>query len=176
MFFYDFRKLSMYKIISFLGLMLLGVGVGFGVNKEKDPYKLDYNRIAINLHVAHTKMFEDMRDIGLGEVYLAQDIMDELKENGFGVRLFAWEDTYSNRNYKEGIEFFMRVWPELSLDGYHDFVDKDRVAVLFETIPSTLEQLKNADLIFTGSLKKNREYLQMESLPNTTQFMLKFNR
>lgn len=52
----------------------------------------------------------------------------------------------------------MRAGPELRLDGYHRYADKDRISVLFETIPYQMREVKNADIVFTGSPKKNREY------------------
>lgn len=150
----------MYRIFV-LVIFLCAVGAGFFSAKKEDPYKLDYNKIAINVPVTHTRMFENKLNIGLGEVYLADDLGEELKKYGFDVRLYAWEDTYSNRNFGEGIEFYMRGWPEMRQSTYHDMVDSDRIAVLFETIPYKLNEVKNADLIFTGSLKKDKEYKKM---------------
>ena len=149
----------MYKI-AVLITFLCAVGWGCLGVKEKDPYELDYNKIAINLPVTHTKLLSD-KTFGLGELYLAEDLKVELEKNGFDVRIFAWEDSYSNRNFKEGVEFFMRAWPELREEEYHGKVDKDRLAVLFETIPYQIEEVKNADLIFTGSLKKDKMYKEM---------------
>ncbi len=149
----------MYKFFVVI-VFLCALGVGFFSVEDKDPYALDYNKIAINVPVTHTKFLSD-KTFGLGELYLAEDLEVELEKNGFDVRIYAWEDTYSNRNLGEGIEFFMRAWPELRLPKYHSFVDNDRVSVLFETIPYQLNEVKNADLIFTGSLKKDKMYKKM---------------
>lgn len=161
----------MYKIVGVI-VFLLGIMGGYLYENIDNPYGLDYNKIAINLPVTHTKLLED-KTLGLGEKYLAEDLMWELKKQGFDVKLFAWEDTYSNRNFKEGFEFFMRAWPELRLKNYHDFVDRDRIAVLYETIPYSLDEVRNADLIFTGSLKKDREY---KNLGLNSHFFPQFTR
>lgn len=81
-----------------------------------------------------------------------------LKNRALTRRLYTFEDTFSNRNFNEGFEIYMRAGPELRLDGYHRYADKDRISVLFETIPYQMREVKNADIVFTGSPKKNREY------------------
>ena len=152
-------KKKYYIILAFI-VFFSSVLFGFYGKNIGNPYELDYNRVVINLPITYTKFLED-KTLGLGEKYLAEDLKAELEKNGFEVRLFTWEDTYSNRNFKEGFELFMRAWPELYLPEYHQFVDKDRISVLFETIPYKLEEVRNADLIFTGSLKKDKEYKKM---------------
>ena len=164
-------KKAFYIIV--LGILFL-VALGFGYFRENigNPYLLDYKRIAINLPIAYTKYLDD-KTFALGEKYLADDLKVELERNGFEVRLFTWEDSYSNRNFKQGFELYMRNWPELELVNYHDFIDNDRISVLFETVPYKISEVKNADIIFTGSLKRDKEYKKMGL---NSYFMPQFTR
>lgn len=150
------KKYSIVLVVLFVGAFCFG----YFRNEIKDPYQLDYNKVVINLPITHS-MYLSNKLFALGEKYLADDLMVEFQKSGFEVKEYAWEDTYSNRNYKEGFEFFMRAWPELRVPKYHDFVDEDRISVVYETIPYALEEVKNADIIFTGSLKKDKEYKKM---------------
>lgn len=141
-----------------LGLLLLGVIAGFwAAFSSYHPYKLNYHRAVINLPITYTRYLQD-DTYALGEKYLAEDLASELKKNGIDTKLYTFEDSLSNRNFNEGFEIFMRSGPELTLDGYHNYADKDRVAVLFETIPYEMDVIKNADIVLTGSLKKNKFY------------------
>ena len=141
-----------------LGLLLLGVIVGsWAAFSSYHPYKLNYRRAVINLPITFTRYLQD-DTYALGEKYLAEDLAAELKKNGIEAKLYTFEDSLSNRNFNEGFEIFMRSGPELTLDGYHNYADKDRVAVLFETIPYEMNVIKNADIVLTGSLKKNKFY------------------
>ncbi len=142
-----------------LGICCLFAGVfaGWFCLPQANPYALNYKHIAINLPISHSAMLQ-MPLYPLGEKYLAEDIAFMMQKSGYEVKLYALEDTYSNRDFKEGYEFYMRFFPELQLPSYHHYFDKDRIAVLFETIPYTLDEVKNADIVLTGSLKKNREY------------------
>ena len=140
----------------FLMCLVFG-GVGFYFGKSKDPYRLDYNKIAVDAPVPLVKDF-DNDEIVTGEKYLAKDLEAELEKFGFEVESFSWEDTYSNRNFGEGIEIVMRAWPELRLPIYHDFVDSDRIMVLYETVPYKIWEVKNADLVFTGSKTRNEMF------------------
>lgn len=141
-----------------LGLLLLGVIVGsWAAFSSYHPYKLNYHRAVINLPITFTRYLQD-DTYALGEKYLAEDLAAELKKNGIEAKLYTFEDSLSNRNFNEGFEIFMRSGPELTLDGYHNYADKDRVAVLFETIPYEMNVIKNADIVLTGSLKKNKFY------------------
>ena len=150
------------KMYKFIVLFLFVASFGWGYLKDdvKDPYALDYNKVVINLPVTHTKYLDD-KVLALGEKYLAEDLLVELQKQGFEVKNYAWEDTYSNRNFGEGFELMMRGWPELQLPGYHNFVDKDRILVLYETIPYKLDEVTNVDIVFTGSLKRDKEYKKM---------------
>ena len=142
-------------------LFVLGVLIGYfyEYGSSKRPYQLDYKRIVINLPLGYSRDLYSS-DVVLGEKYLAQDMRVELKRLGYDVKLYSKEDTFSNRNFREGIELYMREEPELFLGRYHDFFDKDRVSVLYETVPYSNDVLKNADIVFTGSLKKNRENIR----------------
>ncbi len=134
-----------------------GVVAGYFWQKPFSPYRLDYGRVVINLPVTYTRYLKDNM-YALGEKYLGEDLAAALGQKGFDVRIYSFEDTYSNRNFGEGFEIFMRAGPELRLTRYHDFVGKDRIAVLFETIPYTWREVSNADIVLTGSQKKNKEY------------------
>ncbi len=167
----DVLKKTFY-IIALVVLFFGALSVGYFKEDIGNPYQLNYNKIAINLPIAYTKFLSD-KTFALGEKYLADDLKVELEKNGFEVRLFTWEDSYSNRNFKQGFELYMRNWPELSLPSYHDFIDKDRISVLFETIPYKLDEVKNADIIFTGSLKRDKKYKKMGL---NSYFMPQFTR
>ncbi len=131
---------------------------GYCFHNAGEPYQLDYQRAVINLPITFTKYLDD-KQYALGEKYLAEDLAEELKRQGIDTRLYTFEDTFSNRGFNEGYEIYMRPGPELRLDpSYHSFAGKDRIAVLFETIPYEFNEVKNADIVLTGSLKKNREY------------------
>ena len=140
-------------------LLLLAAGFagGYSYRNVGEPYKLDYRRAVVNLPITFTKHLNNDK-YALGEKYLAEDLAAELKKQGIDTRLYTFEDTFSNRNFNEGFEIYMRAGPELRLDGYHRYADKDRISVLFETIPYQMREVKNADIVFTGSPKKNREY------------------
>ncbi len=157
----------------FFILLLLGIvgGIWFE-HASSHPYRLDYNRAVINLPITYTKYLSD-DTYALGEKYLAEDLAAELKKQGIDTRLYTFEDSLANRNFNEGFEIFMRSGPELLLNKYHNYVDKDRVAVLFETIPYKLENVKNADIVFTGSLKKNKFY---RSIGVNSYFLPQFTR
>lgn len=160
----------MYKFLLGIGFVL-GVGVGL-FRPVSRPYALHPNRIAINLAVSLSKSFQDNK-YALGEKYLAEDLAVELRRQGFEVKLFSYEDTISNLNYRPGIDIYMRSIPELMLDDYHHYFDKDRIAVLFETIPYSLNEVKNAQIILTGSPKKNKEY---RDLGLNSYFLPQFTR
>ena len=146
----------MYKLIG-AALFLIGAAAGYFCREPVSPYRLDYGRAVINLPISFSEHLND--DLyALGEKYLAEDLAAALAEYGIEARLYAFEDTFSNRNFYEGFEIYMRPGPELRMTDYHDYADEDRVAVLFETIPYELREVKNADIVFTGSLKKDREY------------------
>lgn len=137
--------------------LITGGLVGWFGLPQANPYALNYKHIAINLPITHSEMLQSPV-YPLGEKYLAEDLAFMFQKNGFDTRLYALEDTYSNRNFKAGYEIYMRYFPELQLEEYHKFFDKDRISVLLETIPYDLSEVKNADIVLTGSLKKNREY------------------
>ncbi len=149
----------MYKIL-FILVAILGVGIGYLRNDIGNPYALDYNKIVMNLPINYNTHL-DNKTYGLGEKYLAEDIKIEFIKNGFDVDIYTWEDTYSNKNFKEGFEFYMRGWPELKLKNYHEHIDRDRISVLYETIPYELEGVKNVDIVFTSSYKRNKLYKEM---------------
>ena len=147
------RKLFLFFVF------FMGIGYFYGGKIDQRPYKLDYKRMVINLPVAYVKDLH-ADHLALGEKYLAHDMIVELNRLGYEVKVYTKEDTFSNHNFREGIELYMREEPELVLERYHDFWDKDRISVLYETIPYSDNVLKNADILFTGSLKKNRENLK----------------
>lgn len=147
------RRLGLIFVLLLLGIV---VGVWFKIASYR-PYQLNYNRAVINLPITYTRYLND-KTYALGEKYLAEDLAAELIKQGIDTRLYTFEDSLSNRNFNEGFEIFMRSGPELRLNTYHNFADKDRVAVLFETIPYDFNIVKNADIVLTGSSKKNKIY------------------
>jgi len=148
----------MYKyLVITIFFIFFSIGYFIGEKNTKNPYKLDYKKMVINLPIAYSKDIENPK-FGLGEKYLAEDMIYGLNKIGYNVKLYSKEDTFSNLNNQEGIEFYMREEPELSLNNYHDFFDKDRISVLYETIPYTSKILRNADIIFTGSIKRNKKH------------------
>lgn len=153
-------------------LLILGGVLGYFYQKDQRPFALDYGKAVINLPVTHHKSLED-KAYPLGEKYLAEDMAAELNRQGMQTEIYAIEDTYANKNFKEGIDIYMRAYPELQLNSYHGAIDRDRVAVLYETIPYKIEEVKNADIVFTGSLKKDREY---RKLGINSHFMPQFTR
>lgn len=148
----------------FIGVCCLIAGVvgGFFLKQlmNKDAYTLDYKRIVLNLPISYSKSLSEPF-YPLGEKYLAEDMAAAFQKLGMDARLYAIEDTYSNRDFRAGYEFYLRAFPELQLSSYHHYFDKDKISVLYETIPYKLDEVKNADVIFTGSLKKNRQYQKM---------------
>ncbi len=146
----------MYKVLVVI-VAILGALLGYFKENIGNTYKLNYNRMVMNLPINYN-VHLDNKKYALGEKYLAEDMAIEFRKNGFEVELYTWEDTYSNKNFKEGFEFFMRDWPELKLPKYHDYVDEDRISVLYETIPYSVEEVKKMDIIFTSSPKRNKLY------------------
>ncbi len=149
----------MYKIL-FVLITILGFGFGYFRENIGNPYALDYDKIVINLPINYNNHLEN-KTYGLGEKYLAEDMKVEFVKNGFEVELYTWEDTYSNKNFKEGFEFYMRDWPELKLPAYHDYIDNDRISVLYETVPYDVNDVKKMDIVFTSSSKRNKEYQRL---------------
>lgn len=121
------------------------------------PYELDYKHIAINTPVEYTKYLAD-KTYPSGEKYLAEDMAAVFNQFGYVAKVYALEDSYANRDFREGYEIYMRLFPEMAFDAYHEHLDRDRISVIFETLNYTIEQMKNADIVFTGSKKKNEEY------------------
>lgn len=160
----------MYKFLLGVGF-ILGAGVAF-FKPVSRPYALHPDRIAINLPVGLAKSLQD-NQYALGEKYLAEDLAVELRRHGFDVRLFSYEDSLSNLNFKPGTDIYMRETPELEFDDYYHYFDKDRTAVLFETIPYPLDKVKNTQIVLTGSPKKDKEY---RALGLNSHFLPQFTR
>lgn len=139
---------------------IVGIVCGWVALAPEKPYMLDYNRMGINLLVTHSKFLQEQL-FPLGEKYLAEDMAAALAQLGINARVTAIESVYSNENFRAGYEVYFRAYPELQLSDYHNYFDKDKIAVLYETIPYKIEEVKNADVVFTGSLKKSREYREM---------------
>lgn len=142
------------------GCIVVGCVCGWFGHKTVNPYALDYGKMVINLPVTYTHYLSNPA-YPLGEKYLAEDMVVALAKNGVDVRIYAMEDLYSNLNFKAGYELYMRAYPELRFSRYHNYLDEDKIAVLFETIPYKIEEVKQADVVFTGSLRKSREYQKM---------------
>ncbi|MBO5038457.1 MAG: glycosyltransferase [Alphaproteobacteria bacterium] len=163
----------MKKSILIIGVSLILGGVsGYFYQKSRKPFALDYGRVVINVPVTHHKSLED-KTYPLGEKYLAEDMAAAFNQLGVQTEVYTLEDMFANKNFKEGFDIYMRAYPELQLKSYHGVFDQDKVSVLFETIPYKIEEVKNADIVFTGSLKKNREY---RSRGINSYFMPQFTR
>lgn len=156
-----------------VALFLFGGMLGYVFFPKSQPYRLDYSHAAINILLEYTADLQKTQ-YALGEKYLAEDMVKELKKHGIEARIYTLEETYSNRGFKEGFEIYLRPLPELRFDKYHDVFDSDRIGVLFETFPYDIKEVKNADLVFTGSLKKDKEYkalgIKSYFLPQFTRF------
>ena len=146
--------------LSILLGLLISAGVGYFSFTPKNPYQLNYNRATINLPISYSKYLND-KTYALGEKYLAEDFAKQLSQFGVETRLFTFEETLSVHDFFNGIEFYMRSGPELRLDGYHNYFDHDKISVLIETIPYELNEVKNADIVFTGSQRQNEKYRQL---------------
>lgn len=166
----DVRKILVAGIAT---AFLIGGSFGFYYEYLKRPFELDYDRVVFNLPMVFRKYLYD-RAYPLGEKYYAEDMARAFEKNGKTAKLFTMEDTYSNINFKAGFEVYLRAWPELGLSSYHGYFDKDRISVLVETIPYKISEVRNADIVFTGSLKKNGEYRKLGInsyfLPQFTSF------
>ena len=141
------------KLFILLAIICLFVCIHF----LESPYLLNYKRIAVNVPVEYSESLKN-KEFPLGEKYLAEDMVEAFNKFGYEARVYALEDSYSNRDFREGYEIYLRIHPEMNFDIYHEHLDKDRIAVVFETLHFTPDQLKNADIVFAGSKKKNEEY------------------
>lgn len=158
--------------IIFISCFAIGFLSGFYLRFSDGPYELYAKELNINIPVSKTSSLKDNK-YALGEKYLAEDMAYVFEKMGYKAHIQAIEDTYAHRNSKAMYEIYMRPYPELAFASYHNVFDKDKVAVLFETIPYKSDEVRRADVIFTGSLKKNKEYrkLGLESyfLPQFTR-------
>ena len=147
----------------FLIAVLLGGGIcGCLLPAKETPYLLDFKQIAINIPITHHVSLAD-KTYALGEKYLAESLGQGFEQAGFAAKVYTQEDTFAERNPASGYEFYMREFPELMTANYtyRDLYDADRISVLYETIPYPLSAIKNVDIVFTGSLKRNREFREM---------------
>jgi len=154
------------------GICLIGICCGYFLYPQAHPYELNYKNITLNVLIEYTK---DMLrpDYPSGEKYLADDMQKEFTKQGFNAKMYSLEETYSNRNFLEGFALYLRPLPELRRDDFHKIYDKDKIAVLYETFTYDLNEVKNADIIFTGSLKKHKEY---KKLGINSHFLPQFTR
>ena len=164
----------MKRIVCWLLVVVFISGIVFYIrhNNQRNPYRLSYNRIGINLPIALIKDL-NIEKYPLGEKYLAIHLKEEFINKGYDASIFSVEDGILSLNYKAGFEIYMRYYPELELENYHSVFDADKVAVLIETIPYKLDHVKKADIIFTGSVKKNNEY---KSLGLNSYFIPQFTK
>ncbi|MCM1323823.1 MAG: glycosyltransferase [Acetobacter sp.] len=146
----------MRRLVYVCVLIFGGIG-GWLAVQAKHPFGLNYRRVVLNLPVTYSK-FLQQSNYALGEKYLAEDMANVLQQLGFDTKIYALEDVYSNKNFRAGYEIYMRAFPELQFSDYHNYFDNDKIAVLYETIPYTFDEVAQADVVFTGSMKKNREY------------------
>ena len=153
-------------------MCLIGMGGGYFLYPEDQPYELDYKHITINLQINYTRIMRDPM-YPSGEKYLAYDLSKEFAKFGYDARPYSLEETFSNRDFREGFALYMRPLPELRRNDYHKIYDKDKISVLYETFTYSLEEVKNADIVFTGSLKKHKEY---KKLGINSHFLPQFTR
>jgi len=160
-------------LAAFAVVLLAGSISGYFSLADKQPYRLDYHKAVINILVAYREEL-DSPTLGIGEKYLAEDMAKEMAKYGVEAKVYTLEDSYANLNFNEGFEIYMRAYPELNNGNIHKSFDEDRVAVLFETIPYESGEVYNVDMVFTGSLKKHKEYLKegiiSHFLPQFTRF------
>ena len=153
-------------------LWLIGLCSGYYLYPQKDPYKLDYKNLTLNLQINYTRIMLDPY-YPAGEKYLANDMQKEFNKLGYNAKLYSLEETFANRNFLSGFDIYLRPYPELDLGPYHEIYDKDRIAVLYETTPYLLSHLRNVDIIFTGSLQKHKE---LKELGLNSHFLPQFTR
>ena len=145
--------------------MIIGLGFASGkyflpASSDTQPYALDYRRIAINIPITHSHFLAD-KTYALGEKYLAESLSKAFQKEGYVAAVYTLQDTYAERYPSSGYEFYMRAYPELEPEFYHRVFDDDRISVLFETIPYQLSEVQNADIVFTGSLKRYHYYREL---------------
>lgn len=161
------------KYLFFLIALIAGGTSGYFFRQNNEPYRLDYHKAVINILVAYRNEL-DVPTLGIGERFLAEDMAKEMAKYGMKAKVYTLEDSYANLNFNEGFEIYMRAYPELNKGNIHQSFDKDRVAVLFETIPYESGEVYNVDMVFTGSLKKHKQYLKegivSHFLPQFTRF------
>lgn len=147
------------KYLFFLIALIAGGTSGYFFRQNNEPYRLDYHKANLDVLVAYRTELNSPT-LGIGEKYLAEDLVKEFAKYGIKSELHTLEDTYAHRQADAGFEIYFRSFPELGNEKYHELMDKDKIKVLFETIPYELQEVKNADIVFTGSLKKHKEYLK----------------
>lgn len=140
-------------------VFLSGFLCGLQTDIQKKAYQLDYQQIAINIPITHHQSLAD-KTYALGEKYLAESLSLAFQKSGYKSNVYTLEDTYAERHPSSGYEFYMRESPELQNVNYtyRDLYDSDRISVLYETIPYPLDAVKNADIVFTGSLKRYHKF------------------
>ena len=153
-------------------ICLIGIYCGYFLYPQTNPYDLNYKNITLNVLIEYTR---DMLkpNYPSGEKYLAEDMAKEFDKLGFNAEMYSLERTYANRDFREGFALYLRPLPELRSDDYHKLYDNDKISVLYETFTYNLNEVKNADIVFTGSLKKHKEY---NKLGINSNFLPQFTR
>lgn len=146
-------------LMCFVTALIAGGVSGYVLTQNDEPYRLDYHKANIDILVTYRERMA-LPTLGLGEKYLADDMAQEFMKYGVNAEVHTLEDTYAHNQPEAGYEIYLRNYPELSEEKYFKLLDKDKIKVLFETIPYKFSEVKNADIVFTGSLKKHKEYLK----------------
>ena len=167
------RGIKCKKSVLTIGILcLIGMFCGYFFYPETNPYDLNYKNITLNLEIEYTR---DMLKPGfpLGEKHLAEDMRKEFAKFGYDAKLYSLEESFSNRDFRDGFAIYMRPYPELRYEDYHKLYDEDKISVLYETFPYKLREIQNADIVFTGSMKQNRYY---KTLGINSFFLPQFTR
>ena len=147
-------------ILGFIAIFS-GFLCGAQFHTQSTPYALDFKQIAINIQITNHISLND-KTYALGEKYLAESLLEAFNQFGYKSTVYTQEDTFAERDPSSGYEFYMREFPELKPTNYtyREIYDNDRISVLYETIPYSLDVIKNADIVFTGSQSRNRKFLK----------------
>lgn len=165
------------KLIKRIGISVMFLGAfisGFCSMQQNDnPYKVSYQRAVVHVPVIYAKDLAD-ETLAIGEKHLGSILAQALTQAGIETHIYSYEDMHGNKNFRQGFDIYLRTWMEFELPQYHSFFDEDKIGVLMETVPYELRFIEKADVVFTGSEKKNKSYRQQGInsyfLPQFTDF------
>lgn len=142
----------------YFGLVAVGLLIGAILEwrffETKKRYQLDFEKIAIKPPVMYNKDLDDKK-YPQGEKYLSEHLALAFADYGFDTKIFSYESALMDNNFRAGIDIYLRAW-----NVEYGNLSKDKISVLIETIPYDFEVVKNMDIVFTGSIKKKKEYIE----------------